>query len=201
MMTPSGGPSKITVCRGNVAESRVRALWGQGWTRLAFLLSRREKYCHNGSMAFAPHSSVTPHPRRHHASALADADEALLEKQEPAYAPASGRGQSPPPPLAAPQKALICRKKGCEEAKTVSFWGSNGLVCLVTFQPASHARGGCRLILRQRDSALGAHEWVGVAGGELGRTVARVVPQALSPAAGHAELDGEPPAKPSSIQP
>src|ERR687897_1144118 len=55
------------------------------------------------------------------------------------------------------------------------------------------AWGCCRLILRQRDSALGAHEWVGVAGGEFGRPVARVVTQALPLAARDAEVDGDPP--------
>src|SRR4029453_2173514 len=73
----------------------------------------------------------------------------------------------------------------------LSFWGQQW-TRLPRYVSAC-ARGGCRLILRQRDSALGAHEWVGVAGREFGRPVARGVTQALLLAAGDAEVDGDTP--------
>jgi hypothetical protein len=36
MMAPFAAPTKAPVCREKGAESGVRALWGQQWTRLPF---------------------------------------------------------------------------------------------------------------------------------------------------------------------
>jgi hypothetical protein len=50
----------------------------------------------------------------------------------------------------------------------------------------------CRLVLRQRDAPLRAHERVGLAGRELLGPIARVLAQALPLAARDAQLDRDP---------
>jgi hypothetical protein len=56
ILAPIVAPKKPSVCREKPQGPGVRALWGQQWTRLPFgSISRREKYCHNGGIAFAPH--------------------------------------------------------------------------------------------------------------------------------------------------
>jgi hypothetical protein len=57
MMAPLAVPRKLSVCRGKGLGSIIRALWGPGWPRL-LVASRREKYCHNGGMAYVDGARV-----------------------------------------------------------------------------------------------------------------------------------------------
>jgi len=59
MIPPSWVPRGGRHAGENDAGSGIRAFWGQGCTRQSLPLSR-EKYCHNGGMAFARNAAPGP---------------------------------------------------------------------------------------------------------------------------------------------